>query len=299
VLQYALLDTGICAGTRGLEEAEFSKATLDAKCLVGGALAFNPAHNFMRLPGTLASPWHWSWFLIASAAIVSASAWSEPSPLWKKISFLAMGLLGVATIFSGVQFALTLVPLLLILALLATRAQWKQSPASLIITSLILVVLIALIPALLSWDFMLEQLSWAMQNDPQLAWAEDQNLGFFGRGLGKATNAARLFGRTQLVETFYAKLLYEMGYLGILTFLGVVSSLCWVIFQIWRSLSHSPLQRYALCLWLFLLSVSYNNHWYPLEANPVNVYYWFWAGIALKLPILDHQQTAISRQPSA
>jgi hypothetical protein len=39
------------------------------------------------------------------------------------------------------------------------------------------------------------------------------------------------------------------------------------------------------------LFISYNTYYYPLDVDPVAVYYWFVAGMILKLPLLD-QQTA-------
>ncbi|MGB3510874.1 MAG: hypothetical protein WBA93_16905 [Microcoleaceae cyanobacterium] len=57
--QFLLLTTGICVGTRGLVGDELFKATLEAKCLVGGALVFSPEVNMIRLPGTFVAPWQW------------------------------------------------------------------------------------------------------------------------------------------------------------------------------------------------------------------------------------------------
>jgi hypothetical protein len=38
------------------------------------------------------------------------------------------------------------------------------------------------------------------------------------------------------------------------------------------------------------LFISYFPYYYPLDVDPVNVYYWLAAGIVLKLPDLDRQE---------
>jgi hypothetical protein len=74
LMQYFMLVTGVCAGTDHLSGADLFKATLEAKCFVGGALVYSPSQDIIRLPGTFVSPWHWAWFLIANSALTFASA---------------------------------------------------------------------------------------------------------------------------------------------------------------------------------------------------------------------------------
>lgn len=83
ILQYQYLSSGKCNGTRGKTGDELFQATLEAKCLVGGALVFSPSQGMIRLPGTFVAPWQWGWFLISNAAFTFAVAFSDPSPLWR------------------------------------------------------------------------------------------------------------------------------------------------------------------------------------------------------------------------
>ena len=39
-------------------------------------------------------------------------------------------------------------------------------------------------------------------------------MGLIGSGLGRATNSARALGETKLVETYYPKVLFEVGIVG-------------------------------------------------------------------------------------
>jgi hypothetical protein len=53
---------------------------------------------------------------------------------------------------------------------------------------------------------------------------------------------------------------------------------------------------------VFVLFISYNTYYYPLAVDPVEVYYWFFAGVLLKLPKLDDRvgcETLCSEQKDA
>ncbi|HEY9805863.1 MAG TPA: hypothetical protein V6D04_04800, partial [Candidatus Obscuribacterales bacterium] len=78
--------------------------------------------------------------------------------------------------------------------------------------------------------------------------------------------------------------------LGALLFLGVVTTLTVLTFKAYRSVRDRSLRSYGASFWVFILFISYNTYYYPLDVDPVAVYYWFFAGIVLKLPELDRQE---------
>jgi hypothetical protein len=43
-------------------------------------------------------------------------------------------------------------------------------------------------------------------------------------------------------------------------------------------------------MWVFVLFISLFPYYYPLDVEPVNVYYWLAAGIVLKLPEIDQRE---------
>ncbi|MEM9948908.1 MAG: hypothetical protein AAF810_22985, partial [Cyanobacteria bacterium P01_D01_bin.36] len=43
-------------------------------------------------------------------------------------------------------------------------------------------------------------------------------------------------------------------------------------------------------MWVFILFISYCPYYYPLDVDPVGVYYWLAAGIVLKIPELERQE---------
>ena len=292
-LQYIFLLTGRCQGTTLKEGADLFKATLDARCLVGGALLYSPDQGVIRLPGTFVAPWQWGWFLISNSFLVFPSAFNDPKPIWRILGLIGLGLVFIMAVVSGQRIALALVPLC-IGALLVVTGQLVNLKRFIPVAIGLGVLLggAAIYNAatlqeridsfITRWeaspptDFITTQLQWSMKGTS-----------FLGHGLGRATNSARALGNTELVETYYPKLIYEIGPLGALAFLVMVSVLTYLTFKAYRSVSDPALRAYGAALWLFVLFISYNTYYYPLDVDPVAVYYWFFAGVVLKLPELD------------
>jgi hypothetical protein len=254
-------------------------------------LLYNPNRDLIRLPGTFVSPWQWSWFLVPNAFFTYITSVSDPSRLWRIISRIGMGFVLGAAIISGQRLALVMVPLVFLLLLILTEQNKKRLSLTLGVSATLTIILanyLELIQHRLDslvsrWnysppqDFVTNQFWWVVQN--RLHW--------LGNGLGTATNAGRRFGKTHLIETFYANVLYEIGPFGLLALLGVVSILVFFAFKAYRSLKTPALSRLGMGILLFLVLISYNTYYYPLNVDPVNVYYWFMAGVLLKLPEIE------------
>ncbi|WP_179228592.1 hormogonium polysaccharide biosynthesis protein HpsL [Leptolyngbya ohadii] len=295
LVQYLLLLTGRCEGTRFAVGADLFRATLDARCFVGGALVYSPQQNMIRLPGTFVAPWQWGWFLISNSFLIFPTAFNEPKFYWRIAGYVALGLIFVMAVVSGQRIALALVPLAIGILLVFTGqiVNLKRFIPVAIVLGVTLTG-VALnnmatveerINSFISrWNasppyaFIVEQMRWSLQEN----W-------LLGHGLGRATNSARALGETELVETYYPKLIYEIGPWGTIAFLGVVTVLSFLCFKAYRSLRDPSLRGYGAAFWLFVLFISYNTYYYPLDVDPVAVYYWFFAGVVLKLPQIEKQ----------
>jgi hypothetical protein len=77
---------------------------------------------------------------------------------------------------------------------------------------------------------------------------------------------------------------------GVLAFLAFVTTLTYVTFKAYRSLRDITLRNYGAAFWVFVLFISYNTYYYPLDVDPVAVYYWFFAGVVLKLPVIEREE---------
>ncbi len=291
--QYFLLTTGICPGSQGLTGEYLYRASLQAHCFVGGSLLYNPNQELIRLPGTFVAPWQWGWFLISSTFFIFALDVSDPNKGWRITSAIATGLLIIMAVVSGQRIALALVPIILIILQLLTTSQKKLLP-------------LKWGAAILASGFIVQSINrveqriqsfvnrWTISPPHEFMWKQwqwvfSQQESIWGKGVGAATNAARKLAPTRLIETFHAKVFYEIGPLGLLAFLAVVSVLVFLTFQAYRSLNHRAWKKLALCFWIFIAIVSYFPYYYPLDVDPVAVYYWFLAGVLLKLPEIDQK----------
>ncbi|MDY7021286.1 MAG: hormogonium polysaccharide biosynthesis protein HpsL [Cyanobacteriota bacterium] len=296
-MQYQFLATGRCKGTDHLTGDDLFKATLDAKCLVGGAVVFSPSQGMIRLPGTFVAPWQWAWFLIANAFFTFATAFSDPSPLWRMAGLSGMALVFVNAAISGQRIALALVPTVTVILLILTGQVANLKRFLPIAAGLGLVLGIAVItnPAVIQERIDSFVSRW--EASPPTAFIAEQfehssggQDGLFGNGIGRATNSTRIFGKAKLIETYYPKLIYEIGPVGTIGFLGLVTTITYTCFKTYRSLKEKNIRSFGASFWVFILIISYNTYYYPLDVDPVAVYYWYFAGVIYKLPQIDKEE---------
>ncbi|MEB3280658.1 MAG: hormogonium polysaccharide biosynthesis protein HpsL [Lyngbya sp.] len=297
VVQYQFLASGRCKGTDHLTGDDLFKATLDAKCLVGGSLVFSPSQNMIRLPGTFVAPWQWAWFLIANAFFTFATAFSDPSPLWRMVGLGGMALVFVNSAISGQRIALALVPLVTIILLVLTGQVANLKRFLPIAAGLGLVLGIAVVANPQIIQERIDSFVSRWEASPPTAFISEQfehstgkQEGIFGKGLGRATNSARIFGETKLIETYYPKLIYEVGPVGTIGFLGLVTTITYTCFKTYRSLKEKNIRSFGASFWVFVLIISYNTYYYPLDVDPVAVYYWYFVGVIYRLPDIDKEE---------
>ncbi|NJM86397.1 MAG: hypothetical protein HC847_03445 [Hydrococcus sp. RU_2_2] len=298
LVQYWMLKTGRCVGTREMAGVDLFKPNLDAKCLVGGAVLYSPEQGQIRLPGTFVSPWHWAWFLVANAAICFATSFSDTSLFWRTTGLVGMGMVFVNAVICGQRLALALVPAVIIVLLILTGQIANLKRFIPIGLGLSLVLFVAF--SFINPDFVQQRIDSFVNRwnqappyafiQTQFEFALEQQKGFLGRGVGKATNSTRVFGSVSLVETFHPKLLFEMGFPGLIAFMAFITHLTILCFKSYRSVKDRALRSFGSSLWVFMLIIGYFPYWYPLDTDPVAVYYWLFAGVVLKLSDIDKQE---------
>ena len=297
IIQFLMLKVGICDGTRAAVGEELFKATTGAKCLVGGSLLYSPSQAQIRLPGTFVSPWHWAWFLIANSFITFSVAFSDRSLFWRTAGLGGLALVFINAVICGQRIALALVPVCVFISLILTGqiANLKRFIPIATLLGLILTTVAFINPAIVQervdsfvgrWntapphEFIVKQMKFAVNNQR----------GILGLGLGKATNSTRVFGDTALVETYHPKLLYETGYPGLIAFMIFTTNIVIVTFKSYRSVKTPSIRSFGSGFWVFIFIISFFPYWYPLDTDPVAVYYWFFTGVLLKLPKIEQEE---------
>lgn len=296
LIQYLMLKTGACPGTTGTG-GELFRASLDARCFVGGSLLYSPDQGQIRLPGTFVAPWQWGWFLISAAFFSFGTTFSDKSAFWRLVGLISLVAVMVMAVVSGQRIALVVVPISIVTLTVMTGqvANLKRFIPIGVILGLSLSYLVTNNPAMIAtrtaslqsrWNASPPQAFIAGQFDD--VWQKQK--GIFGHGVGRATNSARTFGDTALIETYHPKLIYEIGPIGLFAVLAVYTALTIATFKIYRSTRDKNLRSYAASMWVFILFISYFPYYYPLDVDPVGVYYWLAAGIILKIPELERQE---------
>jgi hypothetical protein len=300
LIQYWFLASGRCVGTAGVGASggDLFKTSVDAKCFVGGALLYSPDQGVIRLPGTFVSPWHWAWFLIGNSFITFTAAFNDTSRFWRTSALAAMALVFINAVICGQRIALILVPTIVLALLILTGqiANLKRFIPIGIALAFILGIVAINNPKIVQErvDSFVGRWNTAPPQEfivNQFNFAISQQRGILGRGLGQGTNSTRSFGSVALVETFHPKLLFELGYIGLLAFLVFVTHLTMLSFKDYRSLKDKNLRSFGASFWVFILILSYFPYWYPLDTDPVAIYYWLFAGIIFRLPYLDKQES--------
>jgi len=284
-IQYLLLATGVCNSTGNFIGDDLFRVSLNSRCFIGGSLSFHPEIGLMRLPGTFISPWQWGWFLMANSFFALGSAISDPSRRWKLVSFIALGSIFFSGVISGQKILLLfLPPMLVILVTICSPVNIFKRLILLITGILALLTIWSVTPDSINslTDFFPINLDIYPADS-----STQQTQGLLGNGLGSATNFARLFGEIHVIDNYYLKVLYELGPFGFFGMLGLLSTVSFLTFQAYRSVKDYSLRRLGVCLWIFIFFISYNSYHYPLDLDPIAVYYRFFVGVLFKLPLLD------------
>lgn len=296
-IQFLLLRVGYCPGTRYEEGSGLYRASLEARCFVGGSVLYTPQLGQIRLPGTFVAPWQWGWFLICGGFLAFATAFSDPTRQWRTLGIVTLAAVFITAVISGQRIALVLVPLTFLILLILTGQVVNLKR---FLPAAFLLFLLLGVAALNYPDFLQQRVEslqdrWQASPPHTFIWQQFQiaiqdQESFLGNGLGRATNAARALGETRLVEAYYPKVFHEIGLLGMLALLGVVTTLTYLTFRAYRSVRDRNLRICGAALWVFVLFISYNTYYYPLDVDPVAVYYWFFAGVVLRIPDIERQE---------
>ena len=120
LIQYLLLLTGVCQGTRNAVRDGLFKASLEARCYFGGSLLYSSSQGVIRLPGTFVAPWQWACFLRSSIFFAFGTGFSDPKIRWRSVGLVAIALVAINAVISGQRIALILVPICFTLLLIIT-----------------------------------------------------------------------------------------------------------------------------------------------------------------------------------
>ncbi len=265
--------------------------------------------SLVRIPSTFS--FVFQYFLFTASMVAVTYAWWRLSHRRFGVLIWALVLFGAFT--SGARGAFIMVPLLvLLIALLEGRAA-RAIGSGLLVGAGLLAALLVLgaDPATV--------LSHAVETGitdvrAALAVGEGQALPLttFGSGTGSATGAAGRYAFSDqldvqtgpIAESWWVKVVFEEGLPGLLIILSLFG---WILARTclanWR-FKDPGLRACSAALLSFLIwNLLYLVKGFYIDLDPINVYFWLFAGILLRLPSLEPTREAKSVeqvvQPSA
>jgi O-antigen ligase len=96
----------------------------------------------------------------------------------------------------------------------------------------------------------------------------------------------------EAIESYYAKVIYELGLPGLLMIVGLVG---WIIWSGWRATrqAREGLRACTAALTAFVICLTLNSFkGWQLDLDPVNVYFWVFAGLLCRIGTLDTGQSS-------
>ena len=269
-------------GRNALEVTQFLTSFV-----VGGGRMF-------RIPSTFTFVTQYFGFVVAMLVPAFIVSRADPSARWRHFGRAMVAVVMLAGLLSGARGAYIFSPLLLLLmygldrgwtgALQALAWAGAALAGALAISSMAARSLYTLISGLFQ--------DYAVNTAYQGLADALSSSSWFGHGTGTNTGAARYaLDRPEqflAIENYYAKAAYELGPLGLLLVVALFVTLIWMGLRMLSSLRDPGLRSSAAALtgFLIVLSLSSFKGWL-MDLDPVNVYFWLFAGMLAGLGHLD------------
>jgi hypothetical protein len=259
-----------------------------------GFAQFEIGHGVLaRIPSTFSFWIQYFGYTLAMLVPCYAVWRGDPSPWWRQLGGWALLIVTLASFLSGARSAFVFVPLLFFLILGLERgfsglvrsgvyvvATLFGAVALLRIGSFALYELISMLFFHYAEDIAYGGLVQAIVSAP------------WGTGTGTNTGPARYAFMDPksfiAIENYYAKAAYELGLPGLFLVVSLFLSLVFLGYRSHRKLRRAPLRACSAGLLAFLVVMVLNSFkGWLVDLDPVNIYFWVFAGILLKLPALD------------
>ena len=109
-----------------------------------------------------------------------------------------------------------------------------------------------------------------------------------GKGAGTATSAARYFTPDVFIpESYWVKIMYEFEIPGLIFFVAILIMIVRRGASTVMRLKDRDLQWIGTALFVFVVISAVDSFWYGFDQTPMNVYFWLFAGVLMKLSELD------------
>ena len=257
-----------------------------------------------RIPSTFSFVTQFFSFTLAMMVPCYALGRMDPSARWRRFGHWMLVLTITAGLLSGSRAAFVFVPFLLVLMYGLDRGPRGLLRAGGYVAALVAAgFAVSRVTAVALYEHI---------SDLSGAYAQDTAYGALmhaiatspmGSGTGTNTGPARYaFDRPELftpIENYYAKVVYELGIPGLLLIWLLFAALIWPGLSMRRRLCDPGLRACAAALVAFLIALTlYSFKGWFIDLDPVNVYFWVFAGLLVRLPHLQDSGGLRHEQPA-
>lgn len=220
---------------------------------------------------------------------------ADPSLHWRRAGVLALVLAAVGTCISGAREAYIFAPLTLGLMLILDRGL-SGLFMGVVALPLLMWTAVTVIAGTAVWamyGLVFDLLSHYTSAVAYGGIVKALQTAPLGMGTGTNTGPARYaVGDPSTfigIENYYAKTIVELGVPGLLIVAGLFLAIMFVGFRTRQKIADPGLRNCSSALLAFTVIMFLNSFkGWQIDLDPVNVYYWLFAGILLKLWILDN-----------
>ena len=307
LLETVLLYTGHSDAVYGALGPAAQAATQEfAGFVVGGG------QTLVRIPGTFTFVTQYWAFLFGMLAI-GFSVWAASERQGERLRgiypvFVAM--ITVAALTSGARAAMVMVPAFYLLVM-AVGLGWRSSLRSVLLIAGAIAVVITLLGTTARDLFRFVGAVVAVYSGTEGGIAQETVRVFasswlMGLGTGMSTGPARYAfaggdptGSLASFEGYYTKTIAELGILGIVVVVALLSRILFLGYRAFRQLRDGVLRVVGGCLFVYMILevLSLVKGAAALDLDPSNIYFWLFGGVLMKLPSLELSQEVVVSIP--
>lgn len=255
----------------------------------------------VRIPSTFTYVTQYFGFTLAMIVPCYGLLHLESSRGWRRVAALALTVNVLASFLSGSRSAFVFVPLLLLLTLLLDR---RVSGAALTggFAAGLAIAAVSFLGIRLTalYNLLWELVANYAQNTAYSTLMEAITGWPLGAGTGTNTGPARYaysdaaeLATRPAYETYYGKAVHELGVLGLLVVVALFSSLILGGLAHHGKLRSLGLRACSAVLVAFVVSMALNSFkGWQIDLDPINCYFWVFAGVLAKLPLIEAMRPA-------
>jgi len=267
---------------------------------------YSAGFSLFRLFSTFAAPAQYFGFAYSMIFVTWIAIRVENAGPWKTYAVASFYLAIAATLLSGSRQALVFVPFALVLLTVLGRSTSPKAIVAVLLASIAAVPLAFATIPLESIFFDTSRLVGHYRDTLFFAGLVDALENFpWGLGTGMNTGSARYVIADpdwEVFENFYAKAAYEFGVIGPVIVVALFAGLIGAALQLARFGSSPVFGACGAAFAAFYIAFGVNclKGW-QLDLDPVNVYFWLFAGILFRVRVLASRAAPASpaRNPFA